>query len=186
MLRDGKVGVIPTDTIYGLAAVAVNRESVLRLYDLKQRYQKLGTFIAADIGQLLELGLVEGPLRAVAHLWPNPISVVVPTHPGWEHLDLGKHSLAVRIPKADELLKLLAQTGPLATTSANLFDQPPANTIAEAQAYFGDKVDFYVDGGPLTGRPASTIARLTEDGKLEILRQGVISLDENGQIIRQP
>jgi L-threonylcarbamoyladenylate synthase len=181
LLLDGKVGVIPTDTIYGLVTVAANKDSVDRLYSLKKRYQKLGTFMAANPEQLLTLGLVEEAVRAAAHLWPNPISVVVPTHEGWEHLDLGKQSLAVRIPKDDALLALLETTGPLATSSANLFGQPPANTIEEAMAYFGDQVDFYVDGGERQGAP-STIVRY-QDGRFETLRQGSIIVDEHGQIV---
>jgi len=182
LLKSGRVGVIPTDTIYGLASLAGNKEGVTRLYSLKKRYQKLVTFIAADIEQLLTLGLVEEALRSVAHLWPNSISVVVPTHEGWEHLDLGKRSLAVRIPKEDALLELLAATGPLATSSANLFDQPPANTLEEAIAYFGDRVDFYVEGGDLSGRPPSTIAKFA-DGVLEILREGAVKIDVSTGLI---
>ena len=182
MLNAGKVGVIPTDTIYGLTTLASNEEGVSRLYGLKKRYKKLGTFIAADIQQLISLGLDEKALRAVAHLWPNPISIVTPTLKTGGYLDLGKGSLAVRIPKDEGLLELLRQSGPLVTSSANLFDQPPANTIPEAQAYFGDKVDFYVDAGERTDNPPSTIA-LFSDGKLEILRQGSIKLDEKGNII---
>ena len=182
LISIGKIGVIPTDTIYGLTSLASFEEGVSRLYSLKKRDKKLGTFIAADIEQLLELGLDEQALRAVAHLWPNPVSVVVPVIREGSHLDLGKGSLAVRIPKDDALLELLKQTGPLATSSANLFDHPPANTIAEAQAYFGDRVDFYVDIGDLSGRPPSTIARFTE-GRVEVLREGAVTIDENGRIV---
>jgi L-threonylcarbamoyladenylate synthase len=175
LLSEGGIGVLPTDTIYGLVSVAGNKEGVARLYGLKKRYQKLGTFMAANVEQLLTLGLVEDALRSVAHLWPNPISVVVPTHKGWEHLDLGKGSLAVRIPSDKILLNLLRVTGPWATSSANLFDQPGANTIEEAIAYFHDDVDFYVDGGDLSNRAASTIVKY-EAGRLEVLRQGSIRL----------
>lgn len=181
LLSKGKVGVIPTDTIYGLATLASNEEGVTRLYGLKKRDKKLGTFIAADIEQLFSLGLSEPALRAVAHLWPNPVSVVIPTHKGWEYLDLGKGSLAVRIPREARLRTLLQQTGPLVTSSANLFDQPPSNTIQEAQAYFGEAVDFYVDGGDLSGRPPSTIARFLGI-RLEVLREGAIIIDEAGNI----
>jgi len=181
LLKSGKVGVIPTDTIYGLATLASIREGVSRMYGLKKREKKLGTFIAADVEQLLTLGLDEQVLRAVAHLWPNPISVVVPTV-GRSHLDLGKGSLAVRIPRNDELLGLLAKTGPLATTSANLFDQPPSSTIADAHAYFGEGVDFYVDGGEISPHPPSTVIRFN-DGRIEVLRQGAIMIDETGRII---
>ena len=182
LLKSGRVGVIPTDTIYGLACLASNKEGASRLYGLKKRDKKLGTFIAASVEQLLTLGLDEKQLRAVAHLWPNPISVVVPLLDRNSHLDLGKGSLAVRIPKDEALLKLLEQTGPLVTSSANLFDHPPANTIEEAQAYFDERVDFYVDHGNLSGRPPSTIAKIM-DGSIEVLRQGAIQLDETGQIV---
>lgn len=183
LLKQGKVGVIPTDTIYGLATLASNEEGVSRVYRLKKREKKLGTFIAANVEQLLALGLDEESLRAIAHLWPNPISVVVPLKERQSFLDLGKGSLAVRIPKDDGLLQLLECTGALVTSSANLFDQPPANNIEEAQAYFGEGVDFYVDVGPLQGRPPSTIAKI-EDGKFEVLRQGAVILDETGKIIK--
>lgn len=183
LLQSGGIGVIPTDTIYGLAALAHLEQSALRLYDLKNRYGKLGTFVAADVEQLIGLGLDEAMLRSVAHLWPNPISVVVPfTKPG-SHLDLGKGSLAVRIPNDAGLLALLRKVGPLVTSSANLFDQPPAVTIDEAQAYFGDKVDFYVDSGGLAGRPPSTIIRLQDDGGLEVLRQGAVTINKQGEIV---
>jgi L-threonylcarbamoyladenylate synthase len=182
LLKSGKVGVIPTDTIYGLATLASIEEGVSRIYSLKKREKKLGTFIAADVEQLLTLGLDEQVLRAVAHLWPNPISVVVPVVDGRSYLDMGKGSLAVRIPRNDTLLGLLQETGPLATTSANLFDQPPSSTIADAHAYFGDRVDFYVDAGELSPHPPSTIIRL-EGGRLEVLRQGAIMIDERGNIV---
>ena len=182
LLKSGCVGVIPTDTIYGLACLASNKEGASRLYGLKKRDKKLGTFIAASVEQLLTLGLDEKALRAVEHLWPNPISVVVPLLDKNSHLDLGKGSLAVRIPKDEALLKLLEQTGPLVTSSANLFDHPPANTIEEAKDYFDERVDFYVDHGDLSGRPPSTIAKIM-DGSIEVLRQGAIQLDETGQII---
>jgi L-threonylcarbamoyladenylate synthase len=183
LLLSGKVGVIPTDTIYGLAALASNKEGVARVYGLKKRDKKLGTFIAASIEQLLSLDLDEQALRAVAHLWPNPISIAIPTIKTGGYLDLGKGSLAVRIPKHDDLRSILERTGPLVTSSANLFDQPPANTIEEAQAYFFDNVDFYVDAGDLSGRPPSTIAAFL-DGHLEVLRQGAVYIDNTGNIKR--
>jgi L-threonylcarbamoyladenylate synthase len=124
LLKQGKVGVVPTDTIYGLASLASNAEGMARIYSLKQRENKLGTFIAANIEQLIAIGLDEESLRSVAHLWPNPISVVVSLKTGQSFLDLGKGSLAVRIPKDEQLLQLLESTGALATSSANLFSQP--------------------------------------------------------------
>lgn len=174
---------MPTDTQYGLVAVASNTVAVERLYGLKNRIQKLGTIIAADIEQLEKLGIKHRYLKAVEGYWPGPISVVVPAiELGYLHL--GKNTLAVRIPGNVEVVKLLQRTGALLTTSANAPDQPPANTIQEAQDYFGDTVDFYVDGGDLTDRKPSTIIRIVDDA-VEVLREGAVKIDEEtGGIIK--
>ncbi len=178
LLRKGAVGVIPTDTVYGLAARAKDKSAVARLYALKQRENKPGTVIAADVSQLVELGVDEAALAQVAELWPNPLSVVIKSSPALEYIHLGVGSLAVRIPNDEKLRKLLAQTGPLITSSANHPGKNPASTLAEAQAYFGNDVDFYVDGGDLSGRQPSTVAMI-ENGQLKVLRQGSVNIAGN-------
>lgn len=183
LLRQGTVGVLPADTIYGLAAAATDEHAVTRLYALKSRERKPGTIIAAHISQLSELGIDALLLQRVAHVWPNPLSIVVPCAPTLSYLDQGVGSLAVRIPDDAPLRSLLEQTGPLVTSSANRPGEPPANTYAECRAVFGEQVDFYVDGGDRSGRPASTVARLHSDGRLEVLRQGSVTLDESGEIV---
>jgi tRNA A37 threonylcarbamoyladenosine synthetase subunit TsaC/SUA5/YrdC len=79
------------------------------------------------------------------------------------------------------LQALLQQTGPLLTTSANHPGKTPAHTIEEAETYFGDKVDFYVNGGDLSGREASTVMRVVDD-MVEVLREGSIKINEAGEI----
>lgn len=181
LIKHGAVGVVPSDTVYGLMASAHNQAATARLYDLKQRDQNPGTIIAADSTQLEALGLKPRYIRAVEQYWPNPLSVIIPCDDKLAYLHLGKSSLAVRIP-ADALLReLLEQTGPLLTSSANYAGQPVARNIAEARAYFGDQVDFYVDAGDLGARPASTIIRIVDDA-IEILRSGAVIIDENGRI----
>lgn len=174
LLQQGAVGVAPTDTIYGLVGDARNHDTVERLYSLKHREHKPGTIIAADIEQLIDLGVDEAMIRSIAHVWPNPISVVIPAARHLSYLDQNVGSLAVRVPANDVLHKLLAHTGPLVTSSANLPGETPAVSVAEAQAYFGGKVDFYIDGGNMGNRPPSTVVRLHEDGSLELLRQGTV------------
>ncbi len=181
MLLAGHVGVLPTDTIYGLVASASNQEAVKRLYALKHREQKPGTVVAANVQQLVSLGLDEDTLEAAAHLWPNPISIIVPCKTELSYLDLGKGSLAVRIPDRPELSRLLELTGPLLTSSANEPGKQQADNLEEAAAYFGDQVDFYVEGGDLSGHPPSTVARLTE-GHLEVLRQGAVVIGQDGKL----
>lgn len=181
MLKNGAVGVLPTDTIYGLACSAHMSESVQRLYKLKQRENKPGTLIAANIDQLVELGIPKRYLTAVEQYWPNPISVVVPSVPSLAYLDMGKMSLAVRIPADEHIANLLQKTGPLQTSSANLTGEKTAVNLSEAKAYFGDEVDFYVDGGDLSNRKGSTVIRVIDDA-VEVIREGAVKINEKGEI----
>lgn len=185
LLNDGAIGVLPTDTIYGVVARAADEAAVARLYELKQREKKPGTIIAASTEQLVELGLKARYLKAVEQYWPNPVTIIIPTGPAVPYLQLGVYSLAVRIPSDAAVHALLQKTGPLVTSSANHPGKPPANTIAEAQAYFNGGVDFYVDGGDLSERKASTIIRMVDDA-VEVVREGSVTIDEEtGRIINE-
>ena len=177
----GAVGILATDTVYGLVASAHNVAAVSRLYVLKQRENKPGTLIAASIEQLVELGIMRRYISPVEPYWPNPLSVVVPAPESLHYLHQGKGSLAVRIPADDVLLALLQKTGPLLTSSANQPGMPTATTLQEAQAYFGDSVDYYLDGGDLYGRASSTIIRVVDD-EIEVLREGAVTIKESGEL----
>lgn len=172
-LQNSGVGIIPTDTVYGLVARAHDETAVTRMYSLKQREQKPGTLIAANSDQLRDLGVSESDLQKVVQYWPNPLSAVLTVH-GYDYLHQGVNSLAMRVVADDNIRQILEQTGPLITSSANQPGQPPATTIEEAVNYFGDTVDFYVDGGTVIAEP-STIIRPTSDG-VEVLRQGSITI----------
>lgn len=180
LLLNGCVGVLPTDTVYGLVCRAGDEAAVARLYALKKREAKPGTLIAADIGQLANLGIKARYLKPVTHYWPNPISIIIPTA-GLEYIHQGVGSLAVRIPADQPLQTLLARTGPLLTSSANQPGEPEPADIAGAKEYFGDSIDFYVDGGDMSGRKPSTLIRIVDDA-VEVLRQGAVTVNENGEI----
>ncbi len=181
LLKNGAVGVIPTDTIYGLVCAASHESAVGRLYDIKHRARQPGTTIAASVEQLQALGFPLRSLRAVEHLWPNALSVEMPARSVPTYLSTGELTMAVRIPADEGLRGLLAQTGPLMTTSANHPAEPAATDIAGARRYFGDNVDFYVDAGDLGVRPPSTIIRIIDDA-IDIIREGAVKIDENGRI----
>ncbi len=181
MIKGGAIGVLPTDTLYGVVARADSKPAVNALYKLKKRDKKPGTVIAADLDQLVQLGFKARYLKAVEHFWPNPISVVVPAGEELSYLHLTQGGVALRLVKDKALAKLLEQTGPLLTSSANLAGKLPASNIIEAEQYFGSQLDFYVDGGDLSDRQPSTLIRIIDDA-VEILRQGAVKVNEKGEI----
>jgi len=174
LLAKGAVGVMPTDTVYGLVAQADNESAVQRFYALKNREQKPGTLIAANTAQLLALGVPQSEIDQVAKWWPNQLSAVLTVN-GREYLHQGVGTLAMRVVAHPKIRELLEQTDPLITSSANQPGQPPATNLDEAAAYFGDTIDFYVDGGVIADALPSTIIRPTATG-IEILRQGSVTL----------
>ncbi len=169
-IESGRIVVLPTDTVYGLACSALNAEVVKRLYEVKGREGKPGTIIAGSIQQLIAMGFDANELGRASAYWHGPVSVVLSAPPQLHYLHMGKKSLAVRIPEPAWLQELLAQTGPLATTSANLPGEPTVSTITDAKKLFGDDVAVYIDGGDLGNALPSQILRLLPDGAVERLR----------------
>lgn len=173
ILTNGGVGILPTDTVYGLVCSALSEEAIIRLYSLKSRQRQPGTTVAASTEQLVNLGFPEETINRVKHVWPNALSVEMSAAHIPDYLKASQPVMAARIPNHPDLLKLLEVTGPLMTTSANTPDSPTSRTITEAVAYFGDDVDFYVDAGDLGERPPSTIVGYKGD-ELIVYRQGAV------------
>ncbi len=161
-LKGGGVGVIPTDTLYGLVARAEGKEAVAKVKKLKGRSQgKPFIILISSIRDIEKFGvkLSLADRGILAKLWPGPVSVAF------------NKRLSFRWPKNKFLVELIKKTGPLVAPSANPEGSPPATTLSEARNYFQNKVDFYLSNGKkLTGQP-STLIKL-KNGKIEILRQG--------------
>lgn len=177
VLNGGGIGVLPTDTVYGLVARAADPAAIQKMYDIKKRADQPGTLIASSINDLMKLGLDSSQLSLAAKFWPGQISVVINADNVAAYLKQTRDSLAVRIPDDPSLSRLLAQTGPLMTTSANVPGQPTSSTITEAKEYFGDKVDFYVDGGTIANNQPSTIIGLDEHANIIVFRRGAVDID---------
>ena len=176
MLNAGAIGVIPTDTVYGLVGKASKHKAIERLYTVKERKHKAGTTIGASIGQFQALGFPYEPLAHANRYWPASLSVVIDATDVKDYLKADRDSLPVRIPDSPLLLDLLTKTGPLMTTSANHPGELTATNVRQAMAYFGDSVDFYVDAGDLGTRPTSTIIGFDDCGEIVIYRQGAVRI----------
>jgi tRNA threonylcarbamoyl adenosine modification protein (Sua5/YciO/YrdC/YwlC family) len=178
-LQKGALVVLPTDTVYGIAALLDAPGAVSALFAAKGRPSNKPLPVLADgIGTLRTVVTFDPRAEAIARrFWPGPLTVVLPRAPGFD-VNLGggsKDSVAVRVPRNDIIMGLLGRIGPLAVSSANRSDQTAAVTIEEARSALGESVAVYVDGGRLEGR-ASTIVGLT--GELTLLREGGIPFAE--------
>jgi len=194
-LGRGELAVIPTDTVYGVAADAFNAAAVQRLLDAKGRgRQSPPPVLIPGLDTLAALAQdVPDEVRALADaFWPGGLTIVLRAQPSlmW---DLGEThgTVALRMPDHKIALELLGETGPLAVSSANKTGLPAARTAAEAADMLGDAVAVYLDAGPAgtayagAGEPgaseASTIVDATAletGGSLRILRHGVVSPDQ--------
>ena len=179
LLKRGKIGVIPTDTIYGLVGSALNVDTVERIYQLRKRAKnKPFIILISGMEELEKFGiqLTKEQRNFLIIHWPNPLSVVLPVNDQkFKYLHRGKNSLAFRMPKDQRLLEILELTGPLVAPSANFEGEKPAETMNEAKKYFVDKIDFYLDGGIVKSTP-STVIQLNSDGSFKILREGMLDL----------
>ena len=179
-LKQGGVGVMPTDTIYGLVASAFDKKAVLRVYKLKKRSSgKPFIILISDVSELAMFGVdTDNNLKKVLRkIWRGQVSVVLPCPNIKKELSYLKpkdKTLAFRCPKDKWLRDFLRETGPIIAPTANPEGAPPAQTIKQAKAYFNDKVDFYWDKGELKAEPSTLIS--FENGKVKVLRQGAVKI----------
>ena len=186
----GDLVVIPTDTVYGLAADAFNAAAVRKLVEAKGRTRAAPPpVLIPGIPTLDALAeSVPDEVRAlVATFWPGALTIILPAQSSLDW-DLGdtRGTVALRMPSNKIALELLSETGPLAVSSANRTGRPAATTAQGAQGMLGDSVAIYLDGG-VGGTVASTIVDatglLSPEGKLKIVREGVISAADIRDIV---
>lgn len=169
-LKDGLVGIIRTDTLYGVLARAADEKAVSKVYDLKSRDEtKSPIVLIGNVNDMFDMA-DDSTRDLLDSVWPGPVSVIVPSTqaPDWIRRD--NDSVAYRMPADESLMELLKQTGPLIAPSANPEGLPPAMDIEEAKRYFGDTVDFYVDGGRVVDSTPSQLLLVKPNGEIERLR----------------
>jgi L-threonylcarbamoyladenylate synthase len=161
ILKHGGIGVLKTDTIYGLVGSALNSKTVARIYKLRHRHPgKPMIVLIGSVGDLRRFSIkINSKTKKILNkFWPGKISIILPCpYKKFSYLHRGAKTLAFRLPAKKTLLGLLKKTGPLVAPSVNPEALLPARSIREAQKYFGDKVDFYVDGGNAFGKPSALI-----------------------------
>jgi tRNA threonylcarbamoyl adenosine modification protein (Sua5/YciO/YrdC/YwlC family) len=180
-VQSGQVVVLPTDTVYGIGCDAFDAAAVTAVLAAKGRGRDMPPPVLVPNARTVD-GLARSVPGYVRHLidrfWPGALTIVLESQPSLSW-DLGETNgtVALRMPDHEIALSLLGQAGPMAVTSANLTGRPPAQTVAEAQEQLGASVAVYLDGGPASGRPASTILDCTGTAPLT-LRQGALTRAE--------
>ncbi len=170
LARD-EIGVIPTDTVYGIVGRAHSLEAVARIYDLRKR--DLDKPLITLVSDITDLSYFQAELDVRTHelfkkRWPGPVSIVVAVRsPKFAYIHRGSNSIAFRVMQRPELADLVKKVGPLVAPSANLAGCSVARTVEEAHSYFGEEA-FYVDGGSIEGSASAVID--ARDGQLRVLR----------------
>lgn len=176
--KNGKIGVIASDTLYGIMGSALLPEAVEKIYALRGRDRKKPLIVLiADPSELSRFGIspTDEEKQIMGKYWPGAVTLVLPcTLEKFEYLHRGTSTIAFRVPNNEKLLQILKENGPLVAPSANTEGQEPARTIDEAKSYFGSTVDFYEDAGVLEGLPSTLIT--LKDGKIVVLRPGVVDI----------
>ncbi|GIG30248.1 L-threonylcarbamoyladenylate synthase [Cellulomonas marina] len=179
-LARGELVVLPTDTVYGIAADAFTPPAVQALLDAKGRGRQMPPPVLVGSLPVLD-GLataVPDGARALAEaFWPGGLTLILAAQPSlaW---DLGEThgTVALRMPDHPAALALLRRTGPLAVSSANRTGQPAGTTAAEAREQLGDSVRVYLEAGAAPGGVASTIVDATGP-VLRVVREGALGLE---------
>ena len=185
VLSRGGLVVLPTDTVYGIAADAFTPPAVQALLDAKGRGRQMPPpVLIGDVRTLDGLATdVHAGARALAEaFWPGGLTLIVRAQPSlaW---DLGetRGTVALRVPDHETARALLRRTGPLAVSSANRTGSPAAVTAQEAYDQLGDSVAAYLDGGDAPGQVASTIVDATGP-TLRLVRAGALSLEQLNEV----
>ncbi|MDA8552142.1 L-threonylcarbamoyladenylate synthase [Aquiluna sp.] len=182
--------VLPTDTVYGIAANAFSPKAVEALLNAKGRDRTMPPPVLIPKVETLSALASDLPLVAnqlAAAFWPGALTMVLKAQRSLEW-DLGetRGTVALRVPDHKITLALLEDVGPLAVSSANLTGRDAAVNVQQAVEHFGDNVAVYLDGGASPKGEASTILDLTQvrDGEpIRVLRKGAISLDRIRSVI---
>ena len=179
-LGGGGLVAFPTDTVYGLGALAHDQHGIERLYLVKDRQSaKAIPILISEPAELARVAsLVDSRTQSLAeHFWPGPLTLVVPRHASLPEALSPYPTVGVRVPDHPVALALLRRTGPLATTSANLSEGPSTTTAQQVLEQLGGGVSLILDGGRTPGGVPSTVVDCSA-AELVILRQGPLSLEQ--------
>ena len=185
-VKDGRLVVLPTDTVYGVGADAFDPAAVTALLAAKGRGRDMPVPVLVGSWQTIDglaFAVPEAARELIHAFWPGALSIVVQQAPSlqWD-LGEGHGKVMVRMPLHPVAIELLREVGPMAVSSANISGRPPAITADDARRQLGELVGVYLDAGPSQQQAASTIIDLTGPTP-HILREGPVGADEIATVL---
>ncbi len=180
VLQNGMVVAFPTDTVYGLGALAFDTQAIESIYAIKDRpAEKAIPILIGDLHDLNKVAISLPPMAAklAARFWPGPLTLVVPKNPALPEIVSTAPTVGVRIPDHPIARALLKAAGPMAVTSANRSGQPSPTTAEEVMQQLNGRIPLVLDGGETPGGLSSTVVDCLGPEPV-ILRAGPIFWEE--------
>jgi len=179
VLKSGGIVALPTDTVYGLGALAFDNAAIESLYKAKDRpLEKAIPILIGDLSDLDKIGfdIPDMALRFASRFWPGPLTCVIPKKPTLPRAVSATSTVAVRIPNHPDALALLRAVGPMAVTSANISGAQNPTSAREVYDQLNGRIPLILDGGETPGGIPSTLVDCA-GAQPVILREGPITLE---------
>ncbi len=180
VLKNGGIVAFPTDTVYGLGALAFNNNAIESIYTAKERpIEKAIPVLIGDLNDLDQIAdeIPGMALRFASRFWPGPLTCILPKKHTLPLAVSATSTVAVRIPDHRDARALLRAVGPMAVTSANISGQASPSTAQEVYDQLNGRIPLILDGGKTPGGIPSTLVDCTSEVPI-ILREGPIALTE--------
>lgn len=180
ILREGGLVAFPTDTVYGVGALAFDAAAVQSIYEAKGRSgEKAIPVLVGDPQDLdkVTASLPDAARRLAMRFWPGPLTLVVGKHAALPAAVSATDTVGVRMPNHPVALALLRKTGPMAVTSANLSGRANPSTADEVLAQLGGRIGLIIDGGTTPGGVPSTVLDCTQPDPA-VLRDGPVKMED--------
>lgn len=182
LIKQGKIVVFPTETVYGIGSNGLDEQAVKKLYNVKQRPLNKPISLLVSNMEMVDMiakDITEIEYKIMEKFFPGPLTIILKKKEVVPNIvTSGKDTVGVRMPSGEIARKLVELAGvPIAAPSANITGEPSGTNLQEIKKHFEGKVDYFIDGGESEIGVSSTIVQVV-DGKPQILRQGHITLEQ--------
>ena len=189
LIKQGKIVIFPTETVYGIGTNGLDENAVRKLYEVKKRplNKPISLLVSnMEMVNLIAKDITETEYKIMKNFFPGPLTIILKKKKNVPDIvTAGQDTVGVRMPRGDVARKLVELSGvPIAAPSANISGEPSGTNLQEIMKHFEGKVDYCIDGGNSELGLASTIVQVIDD-KPMILRQGSITLKQINKILKE-